>query len=249
MKFYGTIEKAEKQSDGTMHVSGYASSESVDGDGEVIKAAAIKAAIPDFMKWANVREMHQAKAAGTVLEMVTNDDGKTWVKTHIVDTEACKKVEHNVYKGFSVGGRVTERDEADPKIIKGISLSEISLVDRPSNPDAVFLIYKMQDDEAVKKAKEIADAKKAEEDEAAKAKDAKELSEKISDMVKAELEKAGARHNAGDRKSLETLSEHIKNTSDHHEETGNSLQECHKCMKALGLGGHDEYIEGDKEGS
>ena len=127
MKFYGTIEKAEKQEDGTMHVSGYASSEALDGDGEIIKADAIRAAIPAFMKWANVREMHQAKAAGTVLEMETRDDGKTYVKTHIVDSEACKKIEHKVYKGFSVGGKVTERDEDDPKTIKGISLSEISL--------------------------------------------------------------------------------------------------------------------------
>lgn len=310
MKFYGTIEKAEKQADGTMHVSGYASSEAVDGDGEVIKAAAIKAAIPEFMKWANVREMHQAKAAGTVLEMQTNDDGKTWVKTHIVDSEACKKIEHKVYKGFSVGGRVTERDETDPKTIKGISLSEISLVDRPSNPDAVFLVYKIEGgytdnnintvtkreftqaerDSAASSGAAMPDGSfpihntndlhnavmafgRAKDPEAtkrhikARAKslgaegmlpdswkiDGKDNDKNAAEIVelKKKLEellgKAGARHNAGDKQHLESLSDHIMKASDHHEKMGDNLQECHKCMKGLGIDGHDEYINDDGE--
>lgn len=151
MKIYGTIEKTEKQSDGTMIVMGYASSESVDCDGEIIKADAIRDAIPEYMKFANVREMHKAdKAAGTVLEMEVQADGRTWVKTHIVDAEACKKVEHKVYKGYSIGGRVTERDADDKKIIKGIRLSEISLVDRPANPDSVFTFAKVDDSEGEK---------------------------------------------------------------------------------------------------
>lgn len=148
MKLYGTITKSEKQADGTMIVMGYASSESKDVDGEIIKADAIKGAIPDYMKFANVREMHKAdKAAGTVLEMEVQADGRTFVKTHIVDAEACKKVAHNVYKGFSIGGKVTERDADDKTIIKGIRLSEISLVDRPANPDSIFTFAKVDDGE------------------------------------------------------------------------------------------------------
>lgn len=148
MKIYGTISKSEKQADGTMIVMGYASSESKDVDGEIIKADAIKGAIPDYMKFANVREMHKAdKAAGTVLEMEVQEDGRTFVKTHIVDAEACKKVEHKVYKGFSIGGKVTSRDADDKTIIKGIRLSEISLVDRPANPDSIFTFAKVDDGE------------------------------------------------------------------------------------------------------
>ncbi len=146
MKIYGSIEKTEKQADGTIMVYGFASSESVDVDGETIKADAIKNAIPDYMKFANVREMHDAKkAAGTVLEMEVQTDGRTFVKTHIVDAEAVKKVENKVYKGFSIGGKITSRDETDKTIIKGIRLSEISLVDRPANPDSVFTFCKVDD--------------------------------------------------------------------------------------------------------
>ena len=144
MKLYGKIDEIKKQDDGTIIVSGYASTESTDSDGEIIQATAMKAAIPDYMKFANVREMHDSKkAAGTVLEMEVQKNGKTYVQTHIVDAEACKKVNAKVYKGFSIGGRVTERDEGDRKIIKGIILSEISLVDRPANPGAVFTVFKV----------------------------------------------------------------------------------------------------------
>lgn len=144
MKIYGSIEKIEKQADGTIYVHGYASSEAVDADGEIIKASAIKGAIPDYMKFANIREMHQPKAAGTTIEMEVQDDGRTFIKAHIVDADAVLKVNNKVYKGFSIGGRVTERDAEDKKIIKGIRLSEISLVDRPANPEAVFTICKVE---------------------------------------------------------------------------------------------------------
>ena len=147
MKIFGDIAKTEKQDDGTIIVMGWASSEAVDSDGEVIKADAIKAAIPDYMKFANIREMHQPKAAGTALEMEVQSDGRTFLKAHIVAADAVKMVENKVYKGFSIGGKVLERDSDDKKIIKGIRLSEISLVDRPANPEAVFTFCKLESED------------------------------------------------------------------------------------------------------
>jgi hypothetical protein len=47
-----------------------------------------------------------------------------------------------VYKGFSIGGKVLARDSKDKKIITKIALNEISLVDRPSNPEARFDVWK-----------------------------------------------------------------------------------------------------------
>lgn len=142
MKLYGNIEKVEEMDDGTVEVGGFASSEDVDCDGEIIKADAMKAALPDYMKFANIREMHQPKAAGIALEAAVQDDGRTWLKAKIIDSEACKKVRTGVYKGFSIGGRVTSRDDLDKKIVTGVRLSEISLVDRPANPSALFEIWK-----------------------------------------------------------------------------------------------------------
>lgn len=141
-KLYAEIAKMEAQDDGTVKVWGYASSEAVDSDGEVIAAAAMKAAIPDYMKFGAVREMHGSNAAGTAIEINVEDDGRTFFGAHIVDPVAVAKVKTGVYKGFSIGGSVTARDELNKSQITGLKLTEISLVDRPANPDAVFTCFK-----------------------------------------------------------------------------------------------------------
>lgn len=144
-KLYAEISKTEQQDDGTIKVWGYASSEAVDSDGEVIKADAMKAALPDYLKFGAVREMHGASAAGTAIEAQVMDDGLTFFGAHVVDPIAVKKVQTKVYKGFSIGGRVTKRDPSDPNVITGLKLVEVSLVDRPANPEAVFTMFKMDD--------------------------------------------------------------------------------------------------------
>lgn len=141
-KLYAEIAKMEAQDDGTVKVWGYASSEAVDSDGEVIAAEAMKAAIPDYMKFGAVREMHGSNAAGTAIEINVEDDGRTFFGAHIVDPVAVTKVKTGVYKGFSIGGSVTARDELNKSQITGLKLTEISLVDRPANPDAVFTCFK-----------------------------------------------------------------------------------------------------------
>lgn len=141
-KLYAEIAKMEAQDDGTVKVWGYASSEAVDSDGEIIAAEAMKAAIPDYMKFGAVREMHGSNAAGTAIEINVEDDGRTFFGAHIVDPVAVTKVKTGVYKGFSIGGSVTARDELNKSRITGLKLTEISLVDRPANPDAVFTCYK-----------------------------------------------------------------------------------------------------------
>lgn len=153
-KLYAEIAKMEAQDDGTVKVWGYASSEAVDSDGEIIAAEAMKAAIPDYMKFGAVREMHGSNAAGTAIEINVEDDGRTFFGAHIVDPVAVTKVKTGVYKGFSIGGSVTARDELNKSQITGLKLTEISLVDRPANPDAVFTCFKADkpkdDDEADK---------------------------------------------------------------------------------------------------
>lgn len=141
-KLYAEIAKMEAQDDGTVKVWGYASSEAVDSDGEIIAAEAMKAAIPDYMKFGAVREMHGSNAAGTAIEINVEDDGRTFFGAHIVDPVAVAKVKTGVYKGFSIGGSVTARDELNKSQITGLKLTEISLVDRPANPDAVFTCFK-----------------------------------------------------------------------------------------------------------
>ena len=160
-KLYAEIAKMEAQDDGTVKVWGYASSEAVDSDGEIIAAEAMKAAIPDYMKFGAVREMHGSNAAGTAIEINVEDDGRTFFGAHIVDPVAVTKVKTGVYKGFSIGGSVTARDELNKSQITGLKLTEISLVDRPANPDAVFTCYKADKPKADEEADKDEDDKTA----------------------------------------------------------------------------------------
>lgn len=145
MKIYAPFQKIEAQDDGTIIVAGIASTEAVDADGEIIKAAAIAAALPDFMRHGSgaLREMHQLSAAGTVIS-ASVENGETLIEAHVVDPVAVKKVQAGVYKGFSVGGKVTGRDAEMRRTITAVKLIEISLVDRPNNPDAVLTCWKAE---------------------------------------------------------------------------------------------------------
>jgi hypothetical protein len=145
-RVFGSITKFEKQADGTLYVEGIASSESVDSQGEIVKASAIKAAATDYLKFPAVREMHQLIAAGKALGLDVGEDGKTYIAAKIVDPIAIRKIEEGVYKGFSIGGSVPPggRNKDDPKIIEQLKLSEISLVDRPANPDCVVTLFKAE---------------------------------------------------------------------------------------------------------
>jgi hypothetical protein len=142
MRLYGAIQKVETQGDGTVRVHGIASSEVMDDQGEIVKAEAMRAAIPDYMRFPALREMHQLSAAGTTLEAEIGDDGVTRIVAHVVDPVAVSKVKNQVYRGFSIGGQVTQREPGNPKVITALVLNEISLVDRPANPAAIFDCWK-----------------------------------------------------------------------------------------------------------
>src|ERR1700679_3920075 len=122
-------------------VYGYASTEATDSQGEIVRKEALEAALPAYMRFANIREMHRPSAVGVAKEATVDDTG-LWLKAKIVDDDAWRKVKEGVYKGFSIGGAVTGRDGGNPQVVTGVELTEISLVDRPANPDAVFALWK-----------------------------------------------------------------------------------------------------------
>lgn len=122
-------------------VFGYASTEARDQQGEIVRLAAIERALPEYMQFGNIREMHQPSAVGIAKEAEVDHKG-LWLGAKVVDDRAWVKCKEGVYKGFSIGGRVTARDPDDRSIITGLELTEISLVDRPANPDAIYEVVK-----------------------------------------------------------------------------------------------------------
>lgn len=153
-RFYGSINKAEEQPDGTIRVYGIASTGSLDSQGEVVTPAAMKAAIPGYMRFGAVREMHGSTAAGTAISIDVDEDGVTQFAAHVVDPVSVLKVKTGVLKGFSIGGRATQFAPNNRSIITGLELSEVSLVDRPANPDAVITMYKADTPQDIAKAEQ-----------------------------------------------------------------------------------------------
>jgi hypothetical protein len=136
--------KVEDNDDGTITVTGIASTANPDNEGETVLPSAMEAALPDYMRFGAIREMHQATtAAGTALSAKIDDEGVTHLSCLVVDDDAIKKVKTGVYKGFSIGGKVLGRDPMDKTVITDIKLTEISLVDRPCNPEAVINMWKV----------------------------------------------------------------------------------------------------------
>lgn len=150
VRLWGAFTKVEKQPDGTLIVEGIASSDVRDTQREIVKASAMQKAIPGYLRADGsgpLREMHQPIAAGKTTAIDVQPDGKTYIVTKVVDPNTVLKVNEKVLQGFSIGGYVPPggRNKDDPSIIESFVLSEISLVDRPANPDAVVTVVKLDE--------------------------------------------------------------------------------------------------------
>lgn len=111
----------------------------------VTSHAATKRAVERWMKWGNVREMHQPSAVGVARSVEFNDQTReTYVTAHIVDDQAWQKVKAGVYRGFSIAGPIKTWDH-DKKLkritVTDYDLDEISLCDRPKNPESVIKLW------------------------------------------------------------------------------------------------------------
>jgi hypothetical protein len=119
-------------------VSGYASTPALDLDGEIVSLDAVKKALPGYWEWRNIREMHGSSAVGVAKEANVDENG-LFLTAKIVDDDAWKKCVEQVYKGFSIGGRKLAKNGNK---ITEIEMVEISVVDRPANPECKFTVQK-----------------------------------------------------------------------------------------------------------
>lgn len=149
---YAEIIKFEKNADGTATAYGIATDSSLDSDKQRCDAAWLKTAMPEWFKYGNIREQHSSIAAGVGTEL-EEKDGVYYIKADIVDAGSVSKLEKKVFKGFSVGirdARVVKDASAPNGLIVGGDIVEISLVDRPANPNARLILAKSVEGEVVK---------------------------------------------------------------------------------------------------
>jgi phage head maturation protease len=100
--------------------------------------------MPEWFKTGgNIREQHSSIAAGVAKELDSKADGH-YISVLVVDAQSVKKVETGVLKGFSIGIRapriVRDNKAANGRIIDG-QIVEVSLVDRPANPNAKLNVW------------------------------------------------------------------------------------------------------------
>lgn len=147
---FAPFTKTEKNADGTITVFGKATGPDLDSDLQVCDPDWLAKAMPAWMQWGNVREMHTPKAAGVATSL--EQEGDSWMLSSlVVDPVSAQKVETEVLKGYSIGisRPVVVKDVAAPggRIIGG-QIVEVSLVDRPSNPTCTLTIAKAAGSEA-----------------------------------------------------------------------------------------------------
>lgn len=97
MKLYGQITKIEPLDDGAIRVTGVASTGAIDDAEEQVLPEAMKAALPAYMRFGALREMHGLSAAGSTLSAQVSDDGATRIEALVVDPVAVRKVQAGVY--------------------------------------------------------------------------------------------------------------------------------------------------------
>lgn len=141
-------------------VWGVATSDALDSQGDVLDYDASKAAVADWMKVGNIREMHDAKkAVGKAFDYNANDAKKeitvgAYISRSADGENTWQKVKEGILTGFSVGGKVlnSKLDKIADKTINRItewSMSELSLVDNPANPTAQIVMVKSKDGNSI----------------------------------------------------------------------------------------------------
>lgn len=139
------IVKSDKNADGTMMVYGKATDDSLDIDQQICDPVWLDRAMPEWFKsGGNIREQHSNIAAGVAKEYEKKTDGH-YIHALVVDAQSVKKVETGVLKGFSIGiksPRVVRDEKAvNGRIIDG-QIVEVSIVDRPANPNCQLVLAK-----------------------------------------------------------------------------------------------------------
>lgn len=140
MDIFKAFAPISKVDDEQRMVYGYASTDTKDSQGDIVKLDAIEAAIPDYMKFGNIREMHTMSAVGVAKSAEVDEKG-LYIGAKVVDDTAWLKVKEGVYKGFSIGGKALKKSAG---VIEELRLTEISLVDRPANTECVIDMWKAE---------------------------------------------------------------------------------------------------------
>lgn len=142
IRFYAPIQKIDEEK---RMVYGYATTETQDSQNEVVDLQASFDAVDEWREYATIKEMHNPQTAAGIAPIIEKHAGVgVYIGAKIVDDQAWRKCIEKVYRGFSIGGKTLEKskDKLGKMHITKYKLHEVSLVDKPANPDTLFVIAK-----------------------------------------------------------------------------------------------------------
>jgi hypothetical protein len=152
-------------------VSGFASLDNIDKQGDIVTSEASMKAFSKFR--GNIREMHQPLAVGKMVnfkeDRYFDPESKKFYSGVFVSAYVSKgaqdtweKVLDGTLTGFSIGGRMNkwddgydEKSDTTIRIIKDYDLVELSLVDSPANQFANIMHVEKVDGIAVVKGQDV----------------------------------------------------------------------------------------------
>lgn len=164
------FEKSVDPEQGIRAIQGYASTEDVDLDMEIVTREAMAGAVAGYMshegRYATVRFMHdKSRPIGKVVDAQPTKKG-LFVKAVLAQgtqaaEEAWNLIEQGVITAFSIGGKVLEaqREKLDDgrtvnKITK-LNWAETSIVDSPANRSTMFSVLSKSVDPALDELEEL----------------------------------------------------------------------------------------------
>lgn len=136
-------------------VSGWATTDMLDKQGDIVSAEASARAFENFM--GNVREQHTPLAVGKVVsfnqDKLYDKNENRFYNGMYVDVYVSKgaedtwhKVNEGILTGFSIGGSIKDSEnvynksmDKEVRVIKDYDLFELSLVDNPANPASTIV--------------------------------------------------------------------------------------------------------------
>lgn len=135
----------------------YLTTGDLDHDGQRVDMKAIARALPEYLEWGNVREMHEKKVAGVIQpENAMIDDYGLLGGIDVLRDDTWQLIEGGGYKGVSIGLSdvvIRKSDDAPHGLLtdggeggKPFKIIEASFVDRPANPKCKIVALKVMDD-------------------------------------------------------------------------------------------------------
>ena len=143
------VQFSKSKDKGKREIEGFASTTSVDRDGEYFPKDLLEKAAKEYIKMGTLLFDHGhdstygRKPIGVLFQAKVDNKGRMKVKGRVSDDYIWEKIELGELKAFSIGGMAKwQQDMNGLYVATELDIVEVSIVSVPANPEAIFSIAK-----------------------------------------------------------------------------------------------------------